>query len=332
MDNVILSELILNTLKDSFIILASLTIGQSLAVSMINKINLKKISKYDGLTIKECTFTYNVASTERIKNKSGQKKLDDLLPLVEKLSSYTSKENLTTVYRNLISLKVKKKPMLLFAGTAGLYNIENNTIKYSLTSSLGHEFLHLASSYYDFETKMEYAGFDQRKNGFGIGRGLNEGYTELLATRIYNKNNKVEAYKLEVQIAKLLELFFDNPKDMEKFYFNHDLLGFVKHMEQFASTKEIVHLLLEIDNIHNRSSITFNPFGLYDSIKIQLKLYKLFASKNKDIEKLKQFTNIICENKAICMILNNKKMKLCKENLSTQNKDLSIGEENKKLH
>lgn len=159
------------------------------------------------------------------------------------------------------------------------------------------------------------------------------GYTELLASRIYNKNNKVQTYKLEVQIAKLMELFFDNPKDMEKFYFNHDLLGFVKYMEQFSTSKEIVNLLHEIDNIHHRSSmITFNPFKLYDCIKIQLKLYKMFISKNKDIEKLKQFTDIICENKIIRMILSNKKMKLYKENPYIQNKDLSNEEEYKKLH
>lgn len=331
MDNSVLSGLILNVLKDSFTILASLTIGQSLAVSMINKITLKKISKYDGSPIKECTFIDNVVSTQERKNKIGQKKLDDLLPLVENLSDYTSKENLTTIYRNLISLKIKKRPTLLLMGLGGSYNSKNNTIKYSLASSLGHEFLHLASSYYDSQTRMDYSGFEQKENAFIIGRGLNEGYTELLASRIYNKNNKVQTYKLEVQIAKLMELFFDNPKDMEKFYFNHDLLGFVKYMEQFATSKEIVNILHEIDKIHHRSSmITFNPFKLYDSIKIQLKLYKLFISKNKDIEKLKQFTDIICENKIIRMILSNKKMKLYKENPYIQSKDLSSEEESKK--
>lgn len=175
MDNSVLSGLILNALQNFFTILTSLTIGQSLAVSMINKLTLKKISKYDGLPIKECTFIDNVVSTQERKNKIEQKKLDDLLPLVEKLSDYTSKENLTTIYRNLISLKIKKRPMILLAGIAGSYNSKNNTIKYSLISSLGHEFLHLASSYYDLQTKMHYVGFEQMENAFIIGRGLNEG-------------------------------------------------------------------------------------------------------------------------------------------------------------
>lgn len=325
----VLVELILKNLQDSFTMLASITIGQSLTASMINKVNLKKMSEYDGLPIRECTFVDSISSTE--KNQIKQKNSDILLPLVEKLSTYTSEENLKTVYRNLISLKLEKRPMLLLVGSAGSYSPKNNIIKYSLISSLGHEFLHLASTYYDSEGNISYSGFCQRKDNFIIGRGLNEGYTELLASRIYNKNNKVESYKLEVQIAKLLELFFDNPKEMENFYFNHDLLGFVKYMQQFASTKEITHLLLEIDNIHNHSMVLFNPFRLYDSIKIRLKLYKLFVEKNRDIEKLKQFTDLICKNKAINMILNNKKMKLYKENIYTKNKCLSI-EEEKKLY
>lgn len=308
------NEAILNLLQNFFIVSASITIGKSLIITMYNKITFRKASKYNGCLIKECTFIDNV-SIEKRKNQIEQKNLDVLLPLVEKLSNYTSNENLKTVYRNLTSLKIKKRKTLFLGGLGGLYDSKNNTIEYSLIASLGHEFLHLASSYYNPETKEAYSGFAQKIDNIIIGKGLNEGYTELLASRIYNKKNKVRSYKLDVEIAKLLELFFDNPKEMEKLYFNHDLLGFVKHMEKFASKKEIVNLILEIDSAHNHATIDpLNPFILYTNIKIQLKLYKLFVTKNTDIEKLKQFTNLICENKSIYLFLNNNKMKLYREN------------------
>ena len=178
---------------------------------------------------------------------------------------------------------------------------------------LGHEFLHLASSYYDSKNDEVYTGFEQSNNEFTIGTGLNEGYTELLASRIFNINNRIQSYKQLVQISSLLELFFNDPKDMEKLYFNCNLYGFVKHMNKYANNNSIIKLLLEMDNIYTHLTLNpANPYILYKTIKIQYKLYKWFITNTNDKEKIKKFESIISENKIIALLLNRCKMKLHK--------------------
>ena len=195
---------------------------------------------------------------------------------------------------------------------AGMYDIQKNTIRYTLKSTIGHEFLHMASSYYDAATKTEYCGFFQTKGFDTIGEGLNEGYTELLASRIYEKNHKVGAYKKEVGVTRLLELFFDNPKEMEDYYFNHNLPGLIHHMEQYAPREEIIKLIHEIDEMHNLSNI-LSPISIYQQVKIQMKLYEWFRLKNKNSQKLESFESFLKENKITLLVFKKQKIKLQKK-------------------
>lgn len=285
-----------------------------------NKIRLKRISEYDGCIIS------SGPNIENINYKIDIEKNKIILPLLEKLFDYTKESNLKTIYKNLQTSNIIRKPLLLFGSSSGYYDTELNKIEYYSYSSLKHEFLHMASTYYDNNTDTAYTGFKQYKNGISIGIGLNEGYTELLTARIYNKG-KIEAYPKEVKIAKLFELFFDNPKDMEDYYFNYNLPSFIHYMEKYAKKEDIIKLMLDIDSITYIERSTFiNPLPSYNYIKTQIILYNWFISKNNDKRKIEQFENLICKNKIIDIILKKEKLSLCKSNPY----DLHLSEDNYK--
>lgn len=170
----------------------------------------------------------------------------------------------------------------------------------------------MASSYYNKEKNKSYSGFAILENNkkINIGVGLAEGYTELLASRMHH-NNKFIIYKKCKQLAEIFEYFFDNPKDMENYYFNHNLPGFIKYMEQFASREEIIKIIVEIDII-NCDNLDITTTYYYT--KIQLKLYNWFKEKNDNPDKLQKLENLICKNKIAAIVIKNEKIKLCKEN------------------
>ena len=249
-------------------------------------------------------------TVEERKRELSREKLKQLEWYVRKLERYTSEENLKTVYRNLKTLKVRRGILPLIVGLIGSYDSETNRIKYQLKSAIGHEFLHMASGYYDPKSKEYHGGFYQRHGSIemSIGNGLDEGYTELLASRIYNKNNKVKAYSKEVKIARLFELFFDNPKEMENYYFNHNLPGFIHYMEQYVPREEIIKLLQEMDE--NILLGVLSPISIYKHVKIQMKLYEWFRLKNPNPQKLEEFEQILKENKITSYVFKKQKIKL----------------------
>lgn len=251
-----------------------------------------------------------------------------LLQYLEKLRNYTSRENLKTVYKNIDSVKLKRKYIDLT--TSGEYDARNNEISYIQKRSIGHEFLHMASSYYNKETALLEIGFKRgrfRKNSegqekfFGLGIGLNEGYTELLNSRIYN--NKVKCYYKEVEIAKLFELFFDDPKKMEDYYFNHNLAGLVHYFEQFAPIEEVINLIATIDKItvselqDNFTSIKEIEDGIKETLQKWLMKKKSSSEKQLESSKIPSKEETLSNRKiAIESIIPYRKMpfsKICSE-------------------
>ena len=277
-----------------------------------SKIDLEKLSKYDGFVVKDLSLS-DCFDIEELKQSIDSEKLKQFLFYLEKLKDYTSEENLITVYKNLNTAKIKKNRLILLFGNAGIYDPKENIVKYSVSSSIGHEFLHLSSAYYNSSDDLEIIGFKQMKKNLSIGYGLNEGYTELLASRIYNNGCKVPAYKNEVKIARLFELFFDDYKTMEKYYFHHDLPAFIRYMETFIPHDEIIKIIYDIDKIKVTGN-TINFAHFYYSIKVQITLYHWFIINCRDQDKIKLFQDLICENPIISAVIHNKKYKLCKEN------------------
>jgi hypothetical protein len=62
----------------------------------------------------------------------------------------------------------------------GSYNPQKNIISYLTPKKIGHETIHMASSYYDSERDVCQTGFSYRSKSICIGRAINEGYTDFI--------------------------------------------------------------------------------------------------------------------------------------------------------
>lgn len=256
-------------------------------IAKMNKTNYDKLInlKYTGVD-KEKTDILNINILD------NKEVLDELF---YKLKDYTKKSNMKNAYKNIKNVELNKQAIIYVLGWKGSYNVKNNEIKYVGRDAISHEFLHMSSAFYDKEKNITYDGFlvSNKKDG-KAGQGLNEGYTELLASRIY-RNGKVKAYKKEVNVASILEKFFYNEKDMEDYYFNHDLPGFIYYMSQYASKEEVKKLINDIDLITGTNSMLSSSPSYY-YLKVLNRLNKLSNSNNLEPSRQKKIKEMINSN------------------------------------
>jgi hypothetical protein len=264
-------------------------------------------SKYDGGTIINGEFlkelrkkTLNPVEENR---QEGQFK-----EAFEMVIKHFNLENLRTFYTNLQTLKMKSTLLPIIRGAEGSYNEKDNVITYSLNRSFIHEILHMGSTYYDSENEVLLSGFSQKKGKTRMGNAINEGYTELLASRI--ENRKLYSYKSQSKIAKMIEYFFDDPKEMESLYMNYDLPGLVDHMSKFTSREEFLKIIVYMDI--NDSTIPFIFIPPISSISAQVKLYEWFQKNCRDEEKLEAFRKLVFINPLVGAIIKGKEIKLCR--------------------
>ena len=115
-------------------------------------------------------------------------------------------------------------------------------------STIYHELFHMASSVYKDE--INYSGFRQSSNKLGfynVGKGINEGYTQLLTERYFGYIKEVKgSYALEVHFVDKLEKIVGQEK-MEKLYFNVDLPGLISELRQYSSDDEISKFITGMD-------------------------------------------------------------------------------------
>ena len=290
----VLLELINNVCRD----ILCVSMITSIEVPMLTKIN--KVN-YDKLVnLRYTGIDSNKSNLLNINILDNRVLLEDIY---NKLKDYTSPNNMKNISRNIKNVELNKKSLLYLIGWKGAYNAKNNEIKYASNDAISHEFLHMASAFYDSKEETIYDGFlvSNKKDG-KVGIGLNEGYTELLASRIY-RNNKVKAYKKEVNIASIIEEFFYNKKDMEDYYFNHDLPGFIFYLSQYTNKNELIKLIKDIDNITNTNKL-LSASPNYYYLKVLNRLNKMSDSNNLSS---KQKENIKAKiNKNMIMNIDNK--------------------------
>lgn len=269
---------------------------------LIGNYSLKSINRQMDSIIRELP-PIDGESIEKRKREISKKQIKILLPYLKKLEKFTSEDNLKTAYRNLKTIEVVRNPKMILK-CQGCYSSTSNKIQYVTKKTLCHEFLHMASAYYSKKTKELFGGFLLWRNKLTIGIGLNEGYTELLASRL-EKRKPILLYRKLAKIAELLEYFFDDPKEMEDYYFNHNLAGLIKHLEQFATRKEIIKFILETDRIVPNTQL-FSIFSEYSYIKLELMLYEWLKRKEKNPKKVQEFKRKITSDKIVSIFLNKK--------------------------
>ena len=163
----------------------------------------------------------------------------------ETLKENISPENLRNFINNIQIAKIRIHRRLPFSSPI-VYGMFDNkkktvTIKKNKPNVFSHELLHLSSS------KLYYSsvGFHfYEKDDFQIGRGLNEGYTEIQNNRIFYRS--FGYIKLQ-KLATLIEMFYENKEDMQNQYFNGDINGIYHELSNYMTFEEINNLLIDID-------------------------------------------------------------------------------------
>lgn len=305
-------ELLNNIIESTQIILTfwmSCNIGSGIGSYLNKSINLKKLSKYEGKLLVDASFIKdNIAKIKEDKSSfCDEKKIRFYL---NNLIKYLPNEDKKLLYLNLKTLKIENNYLDSTFGLDGYYDSSKNKLSYSKKSSLGHELIHMASTLKLDEYRL--CGFKQRKGKFELGRGINEGYTELIASRLFNRGH-VSAYKDEVKIMRLVEMFFDDSKELSHLFFNCNLPGLVDHLEKFSSREEVISLILDVDKINRPSLVLWNMMPRFQFVKTQLTLYDWFSKYNKDPKKQKEFEDVLFEDKLVKFIVQGKKMVLSKE-------------------
>lgn len=206
-----------------------------------------------------------------------------LEPYYKTLEAELTKEELLIVTNNLTSVQVERELFNLFA--SGYYDAIKNKIVYMLKNALGHEFLHMASSYYNKILNMRLVGFEIVQGKIIIGKGINEGFTELYNSRFFT-DGKIASYKDIIPACLMLELFFDDPNTIRKYYFRADLPALIKHLEKFMTRDEAFCFVLALDDVE----ASFTKRDKKDVYKFLLKKYK---ENFKDKEKMLKMDELL---------------------------------------
>ena len=191
------------------------------------------------------------------------------------------------------------------SGSNKIEDLEHKPSKHVLS----HEFLHMASSNL-YESGFNQIGAYDSKDGkkIYVGIGLNEGYTELLNCRLFGYDLKKCTYMIPVKLTRLIETFFDNPRDMEKAYFNNDIAKVYLEFCKYGSNEEFWNLMNEMDSY----AYAPMPFDFINSIGTQMKLYEIIK-RSGNAEKIKKFEDILDEDKFIALTRKGNNFKLTAE-------------------
>lgn len=174
----------------------------------------------------------------------------------EKLSHY----NNTALYDRLETIQIENTQDE-DGKVNGRYNDESNIVlmyterinKHKNPTSrrrnvLFHELIHMATSYSKGIISM--VGFGQMiASKYCKGKGLNEGYTELINQRYFQQTEDNEystAYPKEQELVYGIEMLVGKEK-MEKLFFNADLDGLINEMSKYMPLQETNILINNAD-------------------------------------------------------------------------------------
>lgn len=266
---------------------------------------------------------YNIIDNFLVQDKPSNQNLDNLDEILKQLSypnelkeiiitfkNYIDPINFETCIDRLSDLKINyfnlmhdiKKYLQNFCENEGKYIPKDNTIDiyklFDKNSVLSHEFLHMAST-----GKDQASGFCTNLDDIWIGNGLDEGYTELLNERIFH--SKKLSYNYNIEIIKILELFFDNPKDMEYAYFHGNIFIVYHTFLKYGTKEEFLSLLQTLDNLIETDIPIYKKIT---AIKAKINLYNIIKrSQNKD--KILAAENLL-QKDSLIKLLKNKKIVL----------------------
>lgn len=268
---------------------------------MIEKIkeHLKKIK--NNIVFKECNNNISLNKKSpylkikyKPKNDIFVKKIDEYIDIL--LNTNNEQQN-EFILKNLESLKIKNNNFIKNA----FYLPHKNTIYLGKDKeeSLSHELLHVASTYVNDD--ITYTGFCQMSKNEEIGRGINEGFTELFNKQIFKDYDALSAYSLfEVDVAKELIKLLDY-ETVKTYYFNADLISLCRLLKKYDSSENIIKFIKKVDYVTNN----INKLDTSQTMReIYIDLYKWNAIRLKEKCDNNEITKKEYENE----LLNNNKI------------------------
>lgn len=169
-----------------------------------------------------------------------QKDIDNFIKVVAKDNDI----DLTTFYKNLETLTIGLETDDLF--NMGYDNLNNQIFfndEETYYNSINHELFHVASN--KIIGEVIYSGFYKwdKNTKTVIGLGLNEGYTELLQNRYFNKYH---GYPIQKIYIEQLEQIID-PITIKKAYFSSNLSLITNELKKYAEKDEIIKFITGLD-------------------------------------------------------------------------------------
>ena len=321
-------EIVKNLLAVPFIPLigafGAVTIYTTRKVNKQKKIRLQKLNPYEqqGYMISNGTQIANKYNTIIPNNTLDYRGREIVRPYMEQLVNSLGND-IRLARKNFSTLRIEQDKTIRKTGAAGNYCGTENIIKYVTNKGnvLGHEMLHMASFMYDEYTGTYHYGFMQQRGEAKIGMGLNEGYTELLAARMFN-NGKVTSYPRLVRIVKLLEEFFPNPQAMSHCYFTCNLPAFIQNIERYCTREEMKDILLRLDELYEYEFVAPSPVAVVKETQLATRLYRIYE-RNFATEpaKVQAFKTKAGENKLTALAISGRRTSTQRNNPFRRIKD-----------
>lgn len=168
-------------------------------------------------------------------------------------------EILSNFYRNITTLRVNRTLSGIFNGSS-YHSALKNYIEYIGKNDLFHELFHMASAsykdgiYYDGLSQYYFIYSPNKKlRKSDIGDGINEGYTQLLTDRYFNKGRKSKTYSKEITCAKCVEKIVGK-EELRNCYFTNDLQGLIDRLAVYSGPEKAKQFIIDLDTIHKEDN------------------------------------------------------------------------------
>lgn len=201
-----------------------------------HKITLSKIKEKNEFFKQNNVKMINVRKQYEEEIKEFIIKIEEELPHVDKTNLYNN-------IKDLIIYEIEK-----VNNNSGFYVTPYNTIALYPNDEnkklvFKHELFHLASS--KINGKIYFSGFRLYNEEKDIGKGINEGYTECLLNKYFNKNEFRKYQMLDAYMKFLEEII--GKKEMENFYFKADLNKLIEEMKKYQSEESVLKFIKDMD-------------------------------------------------------------------------------------
>lgn len=270
--------------------------------------------------IENCKTIYEPNALKTIRKKRinpVQEELEDLIyEILTKLSFEVSPESMQIIKNNLMSVNDKsnyfdslQQKYFESLGTySGDHNIRVNKLFFLKANSslrrqiISHELMHAASGYK--YQNISGAGFCQSN---GIGRGINEGYTDLISQRYFSQEIQETSYTYHKIISAITELVIGKQKMLD-LYFHGNLKGLITELSKYQPEEKATQFILDLDTI---LGLKKNKYLKADDMlitllnRVSIFLYDSFSNKMNQNKKYNDMHTYLNESKNFLELFSN---------------------------